>query len=68
MLKNVTVAGQEILLRSVNGRDWFKAPADLIAYNRQQAKLREELRGEWNGSPERELCLPTDTFPCGVKL
>ena len=44
MLKNVTIAGREVMLRSIDGKRWFSTPSDLLEYGRRRAREGIELR------------------------
>lgn len=44
LLKNVSVDGQQFLLRSRDGKAWFCSPRDLLEYQRRRARQRVELR------------------------
>jgi len=69
MLKSTIVAGQEVLLRSTDGRTWFQAPKDLLEYKRRRAKIYAELRVAWDKDLAiRDFELPDDTFPCAFKV
>jgi hypothetical protein len=43
VLKNVTIAGREVLLRSIDGKRWFSTPSDLLEYVRRRHRERVEL-------------------------
>jgi hypothetical protein len=44
VLKSVTIAGREVLLRSTDGKRWFSMPSDLLEYGRRRAREGIELR------------------------
>ena len=44
MLKSVTIAGREVLLRSTDEKRWFSTPSDLLEYGRRRAREGIELR------------------------
>ena len=44
VLKSVTIAGREVLLRSTDGKRWFSMPSDLLEYGRRRAREAIELR------------------------
>jgi hypothetical protein len=44
VLKSVTIAGREIILRSIDGKRWFSTPSDLLEYGRRRTREGIELR------------------------
>lgn len=71
LFKTVTIAGKDALLRSLdNGRTWFSAPKDLLAFHRERERRLAELREQWAEEEMRHLWtlgIPEDCFPVRIQ-
>jgi len=75
VLKSVTIAGREVLLRSTDGKRWFSTPSDLLEDARRRNRERVELgqtlrsrlrRDERNG--EVKSVLDADDLGGAIRL